>query len=265
MAFPILYAAYGSLLHNNLLDQDSSFAGIANYVSVFGSPTFWPAVEKSLIFVAGVTGLGIVLATIFAFALQHAARRLRFLRGMTIIPYIVSGVAVAIMFRIFFNTDFGLPNQILGAFGIGPVSWLADPTLAMVTVILAQIWGDLPLPIIVILGGLLTVDSDLLDAALVDGASGWQRARSVTLPLIAPQLAISLVFLCFTSVTTLGVILALTGGGPITATQTLPLEMYRLAFEEFDMGQAMAVAIVLFILNACVAAVVLRVQRRYAI
>jgi ABC-type sugar transport system permease subunit len=263
LAFPVLYAAYSSMLHDDLLQQEKFFVGLANYVALAGNPDFWSGLRKSAVFVFGTVAAGQLLAVVFAFALNRALGALRFVRALTIIPYIVSSVAVAVMFRMFFNADFGLPNQILNSLGVDGVSWLGTPGMAMVTVIIAQIWGDLPLPIIIVLAGLQTIDTEMLDAASVDGATGWSRARYITLPLISPQLILSMVFLSFTALTTLGTILALTGGGPGTATQTLPLEMYRMAFDQFDMGQAMAVAIVIFLMNAVLAAGLLRLQRRY--
>src|SRR5262249_12447481 len=126
-----------------------------------------------------------------------------------------------------------------------------------------QVWSDLPLSILIVLGGLQTVDQSHLDAALVDGASGWARARHVVLPLIAPQIVISTIWLSFSCFTSLATILAMTGGGPGTATQTLTMEMYSTAFSALDYQAAMTIAVVLLVINALFSLVVLKVGGRY--
>jgi ABC-type sugar transport system permease subunit len=167
------------------------------------------------------------------------------------------------MFRLLFNSQFGAVNQVIEFFGLDGLGWLSDPALAMVVVIFAQVWTDLPLTILVLLGGLMTVDKSYMDAALVDGATGWTRARSIVIPLLTPQLVISTVWLSYSTLTGLGVILAMTGGGPLLATQTLAMEMYTVAFRELEFNQALAIATFILVLNALLTLVYVGVARRY--
>ena len=263
LAFPVLYSLYQSLYAREALGQPARFVGLGNYGDLLTDPDFWGALARSGVFITGCVVFGQVLAVVFAFALNRAVRRLRFLRAVSILPYIVSAVAGAVMFRILFNRDIGLPNQLLELIGLSGPSWLTEPALAMTVVIVAQVWSDLPLSILVILGGLQTIDDQLLDAALVDGANGLTRARFVTLPLIAPQLALSTIWFSYSCLTSLGVILALTGGGPGTATQTLPMQMYSTAFDRFDTYSALAIANVILLLNAALTVFYLRLARRF--
>jgi ABC-type sugar transport system permease subunit len=133
----------------------------------------------------------------------------------------------------------------------------------MLVVIFTQVWTDLPLTILLLLGGLMTVDKGFLDAALVDGATGWTRARHITIPLIAPQLFISTVWLSYSTLTGLGVVLALTGGGPLKATQTLAMEMYTVAFRNLEFEQALAIATFILVLNALLTLAYAGIARRY--
>jgi ABC-type sugar transport system permease subunit len=133
----------------------------------------------------------------------------------------------------------------------------------MVTVIFTQVWTDLPLTILVLLGGLMAVDRSYLDAALVDGATGWTRARYLTIPLLAPQLLISTVWLSYSTLTGLGVVLALTGGGPLKATQTMAMEMYTVAFRSLEFEAALAIATFILILNALLTLFYVAIGRRY--
>lgn len=265
LGFPVLYALYSSLFRAESLGDPELFVGFANYVGLVQDPRFLSALSRSTIFLAGCVILGTVLGLVFAFALNRVVKRLRFLRAVTIAPYIVSSVAVAVMFRILFNREYGQVNQVVEWLGLPGQEWFADPVLAMLVVIIAQVWGDLPLAILVLLGGLQTIDSSYLDAAAVDGATGWKRARYISIPLITPQLVISTVWLSYTTLTSLGVVLALTGGGPLRATQTLPVEMYHTAFEQLKMNEALAIAVVILVWNAVLALAYIAAGRRYGV
>ena len=190
LAFPVLYAIWGSLFDTEFLGGTQEFVGLKHYVDLFQDPDFLWAILRSLIFVSGCLILGTSLALVFAFALNKAAGWLRFARGVTIVPYLVSGVATAVMFRLLFNKEFGQVNRTFEFFGIEGPSWFSDPVLAMVATIIAQVWSDLPLAVLLLLGGLQTIDPSLLDAAEVDGASPVRTLWSIVLPLSRPILGV---------------------------------------------------------------------------
>lgn len=264
LAFPVLFAAWQSMFAVSPLNRlEQPFVGLDNYLRVFGEQQFWSALGRTGIFVLGVIVLGLTLAVIFGFALNRIVSGLRFIRGLAILPYIVSSVAAALMFRTMFNADFGFPNQVLEFMGFAGIPWLASGFWAMIVVIIAQVWTDLPLALLFVLGGLQTIDKQLTEAALVDGATGWKSALFISLPLIAPQLTLATVWLSFKAVTSLGTVLALTGGGPRDATQLLTLEMVRLGFDEYDTGTAMAMVIIILVLNAGLTLFYLGLQRKF--
>ncbi len=263
LGFPVLYGVWQSLYTRESLGSPLEFHGFQNYVEMFQAQTFWHALNRTAIFVLGSLIVGTALGLFFSFALFRVVGRLRFLRAVTVAPYIISNVAAAVMFRILFNSQFGVVNQVIEFFGLDGLSWLADPALAMVVVIFTQVWTDLPLTILVLLGGLLTIDRSYLDAALVDGATGWTRAQHLTIPLLAPQLLISTVWLSYSTLTGLGVVLALTGGGPLKATQTLAMEMYTVAFRNLEFEAALAIATFILVLNALLTLAYVGIGRRY--
>jgi ABC-type sugar transport system permease subunit len=263
LGYPVLYGIYESLFQAPYLGGPRTFVGGDNYVEMLTDARFWNSLSKSAIFVTGCVVLSLALGLVFAFALNRVAGSLRTLRAVTLAPYIISNVAAAVMFKIIFNSDFGLINRVLTFFGVDGLPWLSNPILAMVVVILAQVWTDLPLTILLLLGGLLSIDRSYLDAALVDGATGWKRARFLSIPLIAPQIAISTVWLSYSTLTGLGVILALTGGGPLRATDTLPMNMYDTAFISLEFHQALAIATFILVLNAVLSLLYIGVSRRY--
>lgn len=263
LGFPVIYGLWQSLYTRERLGAPLEYVGLENYSEMFASDAFWHSMNRTAIFVTGSLIIGIGLGLFFAFALFRVVQRLRFLRAVTVAPYIISNVAAAVMFRILFNGQFGMVNQVFEFFGMDGPSWLADPNLAMFTVILTQVWTDLPLTILLLLGGLMTVDKSYLDASLVDGATGWTRARYVVIPLLAPQILISTIWLSYSTLTGLGVVLALTGGGPLNATQTVAMHMYTIAFRSLEFNQALAIATFILILNALLTLGYVWVGRKY--
>lgn len=263
LGFPVLYGVWQSLFRRETLASDPEYVGFVNYADMFSSDAFWHSLNRTAIFVFGSLIVGTTLGLLFAFALFRVVGKLRFLRAVTVAPYIISNVAAAVMFRILFNSQFGLLNEFLSLLGIDGPSWLANPDLAMIVVIFTQVWTDLPLTILLLLGGLMTIDKSYLDASLVDGATGWTRARHITIPLLAPQILISTVWLSYSTLTGLGVVLALTGGGPLKATQTLAMEMYTVAFRNLEFNQALAIATFILVLNALLTLGYVGIGRRY--
>lgn len=263
LAFPVLYAVWGSLFDADSIGGPQYFVGLRQYIDLFADEDFRWSISRTVVFVTGTLLLGIALGVAFAFPLNRAAGKLRFLRGLTIVPYLVSGVTTAVIFRLILNRDFGQVNRVLEFFGIPGLSWFSDPTLAMLASVMAQVWSDLPLVVLLILGGLQTIDPSLMDAADVDGATGWQRAWRVSLPLVTSQLALATVLLSYQALTSLGVIVALTGGGPVDATRTLPIALYETAFLELETNEALAIVVVILALNAALTLVYVGISRRY--
>lgn len=263
LVFPVVYAIWGSLFDTEFIGSPPFFVGLEQYVELFRDSDFLWSMSRSFIFVTGVLVIGIPLGLVFAFALSRATGLLRFMRGITIVPYLISGIATAVIFRLILNQDFGEVNRVLGFVGIEDVAWFSNPTMAMLATMLAQVWSDLPLVILLLLGGLMTVDRELLDAAAVDGASGWKRALNVSIPLILPQLVLATILLSYQALTSLGVILALTGGGPVDATRTLPIALYETAFVDLENNEALAIVIVILIFNAVLTLGYWGLSRRY--
>ena len=145
LLFPVVYAVFGSLFDTDFIGGSPEFVGLGQYVDLFQDPDFVWSIGRTLVFVTGVLVIGIPLGLVFAFALSRATGKLRFLRGVTIVPYLISGIATAVIFRLVLNRDFGEVNRVLGFFGIEDLAWFSNPTLAMLASMLAQVWSDLPL------------------------------------------------------------------------------------------------------------------------
>jgi ABC-type sugar transport system permease subunit len=263
LAYPVLYGVWQSLYRPVELGLPPQWVGLRNYTEIFAAPAFSNALLRTAIYATGSITLATALGLFFSFALYRASGRLRILRSMSLAPYLISSVAAAVMFRILFNGQFGLVNVALSWVGIEGPDWFANPTWAMLVVIATQVWTDLPLTVLLLLGGLMTIDRSYLDAALVDGANGWRRAWHITIPLLAPQLLISTIWLSYSTVTGLGIVLPLTAGGPEESTNTLAMLMYSTAFEELRFNEGLAIATFVIVFNGVLTLIYLAVGRRY--
>ncbi|MGI9598060.1 MAG: carbohydrate ABC transporter permease, partial [Acidimicrobiales bacterium] len=254
---------YQSLFRAPEVGLDEEWVGLENYVDLFNDGDFWWSLYRTGLFVGGSLIVGLSLGLFFAFALFRALGKVRWMRAASLAPYLISNVAAAVMFRLMFNSDLGVINSFLGWFGIDGPAWLSSTRWSMLVVIFTQVWTDLPLTILLLLGGLMTIDRSYFDAALVDGASAWKRAWHVTIPLLAPQIVISTVWLSYSTLTGLGVVLALTGGGPLGSTTTMAMEMYNTAFRALKFNEALALATFILVLNALLTLAYVRVSRRF--
>jgi len=246
------YAVYGGfVLSFNETDMflNKTFVGLRNYINVFNDPRFQAALLRTIVFVILSITLGIAMSMMFALTLYHVGFGRRFFRGMSLVPYFVSGIATAVMFRFVFTTSGGFANYVLQQFGLPTPSWLGDPYLAFMVAVFANCWFMVPFATLILLGGLQTVDKDIYDAATIDGASGTQKFFRITLPLIKPMMGVSLIWVSYISFSTFDIILALTSGGPQRATEVVSMYMYQLAFLQLDFGQGAVLMVVLLSLN----------------
>jgi multiple sugar transport system permease protein len=255
---PLLYSAWISLYNWWLIrPRDIRFVGLANYLRLAGDPEFTRAVVVTTLFTTGavvvefLAGLG--LALLFA----QPFRFLRRLRVLILLPLFVVPVVGATMWRVIFHPEIGVLNYYLAALGLGRPPWLSDPTLALVSITLVDAWRTIPFMFLVIYAGLEVLPGELFEAAAVDGASGWQSFRYITVPLLTYIMLLAVLIRAMDAFREFDIIFVLTGGGPGTATQTIQILNYR-AFGLGHMGEANAIGIVTLILVALMCWVLLR-------
>jgi multiple sugar transport system permease protein len=239
------------------------FIGLANYARLVRDPLFWIALRNTFYFVlvGGPTTIGVALA---AALLLHSkrARWKGFFRTVFFAPYVTTLVGVAIVFRYLYHPRFGLIDRALAWFGIPSIDWLGDPRWAMPAIILLAVWKNFGYAMILFIAGLGAIPETLYDAARIDGAGPWQTFRRVTLPLLAPT------FLFLGVMTTIGYFqffaepYVMTAGGPLNATLSVGLLMYKQGFRWWNMGYAAGIAFILFLLILAASAIQFALQRR---
>ncbi|GAB5373567.1 MAG: sugar ABC transporter permease [Acuticoccus sp.] len=256
------YAVVGGVqlsLNETDMFLNQTFVGLKNYIKVFSDPRFQSSLWKTLVFVAASISLGITMSMIFALTLHKVMFGRRFFRGLSLVPYFVSGVAAAVMFRFIFTTSGGFVNVILETAGLPTPSWLGNPVLAFIVAVLANCWFMVPFASLLLLGGLQTVDRDIYDAAKIDGAPPFATFRRITLPLIKPMLGVSLIWISYISFSTFDIILALTAGGPQRATELLSIYMFEKAFLQLEFGAGAVLMVVLLSFNTALSIFYLKV------
>ncbi len=245
--FAVGFAFYISFHDWNIIKPDKPFVGLENYMRLFGDARFHRAVGNTLLFMVGVP-LNLISGLAVALLLNTKVRGQAIFRTMFYLPVVTPLVVSSIIWKWVYQGDYGLLNYYLLKFGViqEKIYWLADPNLALPALILMGIWGGTGATMVIYLAGLQSIPQEMYDAAMVDGASSWQRLLYITIPLLKPTTFFLFVtgiigaFQIFTEV------YIMTNGGPLNRTTTIGYYLYVNAFRELDMGYATAMAFALF-------------------
>ncbi len=238
------------------------FVGLQNYARLLETPLFWQAFGNTLYFV--VIGVPLSVGTSLGLALLLHSRLVRFrglFRTALFAPVVTTLVAVAVIWRYLFNTQYGLINYAFGGLGIERIDWLGDPTWAMPAIIVFAVWKNFGYNMLILLAGLQAIPEELYEAARIDGASFWRRFRHVTLPMLGPVMAMVNVLTIAGYFQLFAEPYVMTQGGPLQSTVSVLYFMYEEGFKWWNLGSASAVAFMLFLFILALTAVQLRLAR----
>jgi multiple sugar transport system permease protein len=247
--YPVLTALQLSLFDWSLGTPWSSakWVGLDNFVSAFQTPRVWSSLLTTLWFAFLSVGLEMMLGIALALALEKPIRGIAAFRTLFILPMMIAPVAVGLAWRYLFDAQFGLINAAFIKVGLPAQAWLAEPGLAFAAIVIADIWQWTPFVFIMIAAGLANIDSSVIEASRIDGASWWQMTRRVKLPMIKHVIAITLMMRLIDAFRVLEVIYVLTFGGPGDSTEILALHIYKTAFVGQQLGVASAISIILLV------------------
>ena len=250
--YPVISAFQLSLFDWSMGTPWSSarWVGIDNFVSAFSYPRVWSSLLTTLMFAAVCVSLEMALGIALALALEHPVRGMAFFRTLFILPMMIAPIAVGLAWRYLFDAQFGLVNAVLALFGISAKIWLADPQLAFIAIVIADVWQWTPFVFIMIIAALANVDSAAIEASRIDGANWLQMTFLVKLPMIMHVIAITLMMRLIDAFRVLEVIYVLTFGGPGDSTEILSLHIYKTAFVGQQLGVAGAVSVLLLVVVA---------------
>jgi multiple sugar transport system permease protein len=264
---PIAVAAAVSLTDMNISGlanwSNVDFIGVDNYVALANDPDFWRALGNTGLFVVvGVPAI-VVLSLGIALLLERSGGRFaRALRSFYFVPAVTGIVAISLVWGYLYNTQFGLFNYLLSLVGIPQVQWLSDPVLAKFSVALVAIWRGTGLNIIIFLAALQGIPHEYREAAALDGASTWRTTRSIVLPLLGFAIFFVTVTTTIAWLQFFDEPFVLTDGGPLGATTSMSIFLYKEGFRLNQFGYASAGSLVLFAIIAVITVVQLRLRRR---
>lgn len=226
------------------------FVGWEHYIrALFEDDDFWSSLRRTIIWTIGSVAGAYCLALSLALLVNIDIQGRKFFRALFLLPWVVPEVSAALLWKWLYGDEFGILNFILKSLGIisSPVLWLADPNLAMPSVIVVQIWKLYPVMFIVLLAALQNVPKELHEAAIIDGANSRQRFWYITLPFIRGTSVITTLLASIWSFQNFDIIYLLTGGGPAGVTKVLATLMYQKAFWGSEMGYAAAIGVLMLV------------------
>jgi multiple sugar transport system permease protein len=226
--------------------------GLANYATALSDPAFWGALGNTAFFVVGTIPFTTALALALALAVQPAFRGRTGFRVGFFVPSVVSIVVLSLVFKGLYSPD-GPINALARALGFAPRAWLLDPNAALPAIMSMDVWSASGYYMVIFLAGLEAIPRELYDAARLEGASGWECLRSITLPLLRPTLLFVLVVNTVRSLQIFAEVFVMTRGGPLHRTTTVVYYLYEEAFYRFNLGYASAVAYLLFVVTLLLA------------
>jgi multiple sugar transport system permease protein len=228
----------------------------------WNDPAFWLSLEHTVQFTALSTPILVGLGLAFALALYGLRTATGFYRAVFFLPYILPVSAVTLIWSFLLNPDRGLIATVMGWFGVDPIAWLSNPSLAMGAIVATTVWWSVGLNFVLFLAGLQDIDPLLYEAAALDGANSWQRFVHVTLPGLRQVTVLVAVTQLIASFQIFGQVYIMTRGGPGTSTRVLIQHIYEAGFRDLQLGYAAAVSLFLFVVMAVVSAIQFRVLSR---
>ena len=241
------------------------FVGLKNYSDLLGNEFFWTSLKNTFYFVVVASPLSIAVSLGAALILNSKLVKLKGLFRLSyFIPVVTTLVAVAIVWRFIYHPRFGMLNYLLSFIGINPIDWLGDPFWAMPSIILMSIWKNFGYNMIIFIAGLQNIPEHLYEAAVLEGANGWQQFKKITLPMLAPTTIFISIITMIGNFQLFAEPYVMTQGGPLNKTLSVVQYMYQEGFRWWNMGYSASIAFVLFIIIFAGTIIQLKIQKQTA-
>jgi len=246
VGFPMLYSLYISFTNFNLTSPGNvDFIGLQNYITLlFDDPLFWKAFGRTVLFISLAVNLEFLIGLGIAQMMARTIRGQGFARTLMMMPMMFAPILVGFQFKWFFNAQVGLVNNLIYSITgeVNFIPWLIDKPLGFIAILIAEIWMSTPFMVIILEAGILSLPIEPFEAAEVDGASGWQKFRHLTLPMLMPFVYTAMAIRSLDIARAYDVVSIMTGGGPGNRTELIWTYVNRLAFssKQFGLGSAMS-------------------------
>jgi len=261
IVFPWAFTLWMSLFDWRI-GSKASFVGLDNYLALATNKRFIEAIGHTFYFTLLAVVLPLVFGTMAALVFHKKFPLRGFLRGTFILPMMATPVAVALVWTMMFHPQQGVLNYLLSLVGLPPSLWVYSPRFVIPSLVMVEIWHWTPLVMLIVLGGLASLPVEPLESALIDGATGWQTFRFITLPLLIPFLTVAAVIRTIDALKAFDTIFVISQGGPGTASETINIYLYLQAFSFYNIGSASAVVVVFFIIVVALSLTLLMLRER---
>jgi multiple sugar transport system permease protein len=256
--YPLLYGFYLSMqsTHQGMLNPE--FVGLKNYAEILTSELFWLGMKNTVLYTVGTVGLTVGIGLGVALLLNSIHKMVWLYRAILILPLGMSAVVSGMTWQMMLNPLSGIVNHILTSIGLPGPLWHTGFKTAMISVVIIESWQWTPFPLFVIYAGLQTLPQEPFEAAKIDGASGWQRTRYITIPLAWPLISLAFTLRVIGAFRAFDVLYTVTKGGPGRATDTLMIQAYQESFSYFRPEYGLVVAVVMLIITITMCVFLLR-------
>ncbi|WP_279482499.1 sugar ABC transporter permease [Aureimonas sp. SK2] len=244
------------------LGGEVSLVGWENYARLATDTRFWESMGHTLLYTALSVIAPLVLGTLAAVLFDSKMPLKGVLRAIFVMPMMATPVAIALVWTMMFNPSLGVLNYLLSLIGLPEQSWIYDQSTVIPSLVLVETWQWTPLVMLIVLGGLASLPREPYEGAEIDGANGWQKFRYITLPLIAPFMMVAVIIRSIDALKSFDIIYAMTQGGPGTASETINIYLYNVAFSYYDIGYGSAIAVVFFVVIIAMSLVMLHLKQR---
>jgi multiple sugar transport system permease protein len=263
--YPVLSSIYLSFFDATLINpDDQEFVGLSHFSHFFNDPDIRTAAVNTVVFTVATVATSFALGLMFALLIDGLPSKLSFARGLLLAPWVVPAIVVGFLFLYLFDQEVGALNIALAAIHAVPghFAWLSDERAAMLAVIIANVWSQTPLYLLMFTAALTAIPADLQEAMRVDGVGAWGEFRYLTLPYLRNVMVVATLLMLIRNLNNFPVIWTMTQGGPVDSTTTLAIFIYRLAFQQFNFGYSSAVGVVWLVVIAAFALLYIRLLRR---
>lgn len=259
--FPWVYTLWMSA-HTYQIGGSQSFVGFDNFTRLMQNIRFWESLWHTLLYTTLSVVAPLILGTFAAILFDSKMPMKGFLRAIFVMPMMATPVAIALVWTMMFNPQLGILNYLLSLAGLPEQSWIYSQSMVIPSLVLVETWQWTPLIMLIVLGGLASLPREPYEGAEIDGANAWQKFRYITLPLVMPFMMVAVIIRCIDALKSFDIIYAMTQGGPGTASETINIYLYNVAFSYYDIGTGSAIAVVFFTIIIALSLLLLYLRQR---
>lgn len=252
--YPVINATFYSFTDWNGIAKAYNFTGFANYTKAMSQSAFWVSVRNNGFFILFSVFIQVPLIILFSLLIANVKKLKGLYKTAVFMPSVMSTAVIGILWGFIYEPDIGLFNNVLGLFGIEKIYWLSDRSWAMISILITNAWQWTGFYIVMVLAAIISIPKELDEAAMIDGATGFQRAMRITMPLIMPIVSVVIMLSIAGAMKAADIIIVMTKGGPAGSTEVMATYMLKHSITSFKYGYGNSIAVLIFIFTLIITA-----------